>query len=145
MRVQLQADSDDFAKLSRRMSHMIRELQRRSYQPFSPRRGWKPSVNLYEDQEAFVVCVDLAGMKPDQIDVRMEGRFMIIRGDRPMPTGETCGEGISIHLMEIDSGPFTREVEIPDKVDPARISAAYKDGFLWVSMPKRISSTEEVS
>ena len=145
MQEQLQADSEDFGKLSRKMSHLMATLQRRSYHPFSPKRGWKPAVNLYEDEESFVACVDLAGMKPDQIDVRTEGRFMLIRGDRPMPTSKACGQPVSIHLMEIDSGPFIREVEIPQGVDSERIGATYNDGFLWVTLPKRVSRNQEDS
>lgn len=138
MRVKLQSDSEDFNQLSRKMSFMIEELQHRSFHAFSPRQGWKPSVNLYESEDEFIICVDLAGMKPAQIDVHTEGNTMVIRGDRPMPHQQTGGT-ISVHQMEIDWGPFERQIEIPEGVEHEEIGANYKDGFLWVVLPRRIS------
>jgi HSP20 family protein len=139
MRLQLHADTERFEHFSQKMGFMMVELQRRSYHPFSDRRGWKPALNVYENADAFVVCADLAGMTADQIDVRTEGNFLVIRGDRAMPTCEACVGPASVHLMEVDSGPFFRKVEIPGNVDTGRISAGYKDGFLWVILPKRSS------
>ena len=43
---------------------------------------------------------------------------------------------IRIHLMEIDHGAFCREVELPEDVDRERISATYRNGMLWIELPK---------
>jgi HSP20 family molecular chaperone IbpA len=43
---------------------------------------------------------------------------------------------IRIHLMEIDHGSFCREVELPEDVDRERISATYRNGMLWIELPK---------
>ena len=43
---------------------------------------------------------------------------------------------IRIHLMEIDHGSFCREVELPEDVDRGRISASYRNGMLWIELPK---------
>jgi HSP20 family protein len=142
MRIQLQSDSEDFDELSRKMSFMMEELQNRSFHAYSERRGWRPAVNLYESQDEFLVCVDLAGMKPAQIDVHTEGNTMLIRGDRSMPHQEEAGGSVSVHQMEIDWGPFEREIEIPENVNHESIKASYKDGFLWVAMPKRRARVE---
>ena len=139
MRIKLQSDSEDFDQLSRKMSFMIEELQHRSFHAFSARQGWKPAVNLYESENEFIVCADLAGMKPAQIDVHTEGNTMVIRGERPMPHEETDRGTVSVHQMEIDWGPFERQIEIPEGVDLDEINASYKDGFLWVVLPRRTS------
>jgi HSP20 family protein len=139
MRIKLQSDSEDFDQLSRKMSFMMEELQHRSFHAFSARQGWKPAVNLYESEDAFIICADLAGMKPAQIDVHTEGNTMVIRGDRPMPHEETDFGTVSVHQMEIDWGPFERQIEIPEGVDLDEINANYKDGFLWVVLPRRTS------
>ena len=139
MPLQLQSDREDFSDLSRKMSFMMEELHNRSFHAFSARRGWRPAVNLYESKEEFLICVDLAGMKPAQIDVHTESRTMLIRGDRPMPHQERVSGTVSVHQMEIDWGPFEREIEIPETVDIERINASYKDGLLWVTMPKRFA------
>jgi HSP20 family molecular chaperone IbpA len=39
--------------------------------------------------------------------------------------------------MEIDHGPFVREVELPDDIDHEAIRATYRVGLLWIELPKR--------
>ena len=43
---------------------------------------------------------------------------------------------VRIHLMEIDHGSFCREVELPEDVDRDRIAANYRNGMLWIELPK---------
>jgi HSP20 family molecular chaperone IbpA len=43
---------------------------------------------------------------------------------------------VRIHLMEIDHGGFCREVELPEDVDKDRIAANYRNGMLWIELPK---------
>ena len=38
--------------------------------------------------------------------------------------------------MEIDHGAFSREVELPHDVDKERINAVYREGMLWIELPK---------
>jgi len=40
------------------------------------------------------------------------------------------------HKMEINVGPFSRRVAIGVEVDPARATATYRAGFLYVTFPK---------
>jgi HSP20 family molecular chaperone IbpA len=42
-----------------------------------------------------------------------------------------------LHLMEIDHGPFAREVELPQNVQQDKITAQYVNGMLWIELPKR--------
>jgi HSP20 family protein len=44
---------------------------------------------------------------------------------------------VRVHLMEIDHGSFVREVELPANVESDKISAKYRDGLLWVEVPKK--------
>jgi HSP20 family molecular chaperone IbpA len=40
-------------------------------------------------------------------------------------------------MMEIDAGPFVREVRLPVPIDVGEVRATYRDGLLWVFMPKQ--------
>ena len=102
---------------------------------------WAPSVNLYETADAYRVCVDLAGVNKDRIDVNVTGQVLSIRGQREVPrtphaTG-AAAQRARVHRMEIDHGPFAREVELPADVDNAAITATYRNGLLWIELPKR--------
>jgi HSP20 family molecular chaperone IbpA len=41
-----------------------------------------------------------------------------------------------VHLMEIDHGPFAREVELPLNVEKDQIKAQHRNGMLWIGLPK---------
>ena len=55
---------------------------------------------------------------------------------RPSKVPESRGR-VRMHLMEIDHGGFGREVELPEDVRQADINAAYRNGMLWIEIPKR--------
>lgn len=102
---------------------------------------WAPSVNLYETADAYRVCVDLAGVNKDRIDVNVSGHILSIRGQREVPrtphATSASAQRARVHRMEIDHGSFAREVELPTDVDSAAITATYRNGLLWIELPKR--------
>ncbi len=101
---------------------------------------WAPSVNLYETQESYRVCVDLAGVDKDRIDLNVHGHLLMIRGEREVPRSPQASrpgpQRARVHRMEIDHGCFCREVELPADIDPRAISATYQNGLLWIELPK---------
>lgn len=102
---------------------------------------WAPSVNLYETPESYRVCVDLAGVDKDLIELSVHGQLLLIRGQRQMPRSPHSARGAGpqkarVHRMEIDHGSFAREVELPADIDPRAISATYRNGLLWIELPK---------
>jgi HSP20 family molecular chaperone IbpA len=61
-------------------------------------------------------------------------------GGRPASAaaeGEAAGRRAKVHLMEIDHGQFSRDVDLPPDADPDTISANYRNGMLWVEIPKK--------
>ena len=104
---------------------------------YCPVDSWRPAVNLYESASSYFVCVDLAGMDRDAIDVTLNENVLVISGTREHPQPAERCTGLSIHLMEIDQGPFCRSVEIPSEVDLSAIRASYTTaGYLWIELPK---------
>lgn len=133
---------ESFGSLARQMSKFIEQMSK-GYFGFSPGQTWTPSVNLYETDQAYLVCVDLAGVEKEKIDVTVDEHLLRLRGHRPVPTpaeDESASEHnrrLRVHLMEIDHGAFCREVELPDDVDKQRVSAHYREGMLWIELPKK--------
>lgn len=116
--------------------------QSRGFFEYCPVESWRPAVNLYESKDSYFVCVDLAGMDRDAIDVSLKNNVLVISGtrDHPRPGCAICAptSELSIHLMEIDQGPFCRSVEIPSEVDLESIRANYSNtGYLWIELPKQ--------
>jgi HSP20 family protein len=96
---------------------------------------WQPAVNAYRCDKCIRVCVDLAGVEPSGIDLTVESERLILRGVREVPE-PTYAEGRAVQLlaMEIDYGPFEREVRLPALVDIEKVHAEQRNGFLWISL-----------
>jgi HSP20 family protein len=155
------AADPSFSNIARQANKLMEQMQR-SYFTYCPSETWTPSVNLYETAESYLVCVDLAGVEKEKIEIDLVEQVLKLRGTRAVPTNEEAGvhahgggehgseshagEGhgttaehrrVRIHLMEIDHGAFCREVELPEDVDRERISASYRNGMLWIELPKK--------
>ncbi len=76
---------------------------------------WQPAVNAYRCDKCIRVCVDLAGVERSRIDLTVESDRLVLRGVRDVPE-PTHAEGRAVQLlaMEIDYGPFEREVRLPE-------------------------------
>ena len=121
---------------SERIEITVEEMLSRQYIRFCPTDAWKPNINIYETDASIAVCVDIAGMKPQALHVEIDRNLLVLRGERPRPIPEHTGGTVGVHLMEIDTGGFCREVEVPETVDRGRVTAKYVDGFLWITLPK---------
>jgi len=131
------ATDQPFQNLTRQTNKLMEQLHKGF---FYPSENWTPSVNLYETSSAYLVCVDLAGVDKEKIDVEVADSRLKLRGAREVPTfvpdNQDPNSKIRVHLMEIDHGSFSREVEIPSDADRHKISATYRNGMLWVEIPK---------
>jgi HSP20 family protein len=134
-----------FSNLTRQMNKMVEQLHK-GYYNFMPSETWTPNVNLYESEQSYLVCVDLAGVDKDKIDLTVADGRLKVRGARHVPVkpdGDESGAGndpnqrVRVHLLEIDHGAFCREVELPNNVHHEKITASYRNGLLWVEIPKK--------
>ena len=107
-----------------------------SFRRYQSSQGWAPAVNICESCDDFSVTVDLAGVRPEEIDVELTGRVVTITGHRPLPVGCRQRERLQVHTMEIDHGRFSRSVTLPGDVQDT-LEAAYRSGFLIISIPKK--------
>lgn len=93
--------------------------------------AWRPPTDVYEHEDAFVVRVEIAGMKEDDFVINLDQNILVIRGVRPDKS-----ERRAYHQMEINFGEFMTAVEIPAAVEAEQVRAEYQNGFLWVHLPK---------
>ncbi len=82
------------------------------------------------------ICVDLAGVAREAIDLRVEPYRIVIRGNREVPEPKDPeGRPVEMLAMEIDYGPFERSVELFDEVDIEKAHAEQTNGLLWIHLP----------
>jgi HSP20 family protein len=96
-------------------------------------RGVFPTVNIFSDKDGYVVRLEVPGVSPEQITIESHGRTLKVSGKRAIATPE----GGSFHRRERDAGEFSRSLQLPEDLDPARAEAAYKHGVLTIRVPKR--------
>ncbi|MBN2085459.1 MAG: Hsp20/alpha crystallin family protein [Anaerolineales bacterium] len=92
---------------------------------------WRPPTDVYETGQAIRVQVEVAGMEHADIAVTIEGKILRITGNR-----KDHQERRVYHQMEIHTGEFLTEIELPVAVESDYIRARYHDGFLLVDLRK---------
>jgi HSP20 family protein len=102
--------------------------------------AWRPAINAYRCEDCIRVCVDLAGVDRSEIDLTIADQSLLIRGvrDVPEPSDEARG-AMQMIAMEIDYGPFERELRLPAEVDVDHVHAEQQNGLLWIHLPLRKS------
>lgn len=125
-------------RLQTDLGQIVYELTRIQITEFAPPEVWAPALNAYQYDHCIAVCMDLAGVARDKIKIRVEPRRLLIEGRRNPPEPEGMqGRPTQILAMEIDHGPFRRELTLARDVDSERVSAEHRDGLLWIFLPYR--------
>jgi HSP20 family protein len=102
--------------------------------------AWRPAINAYRCQNCIRICVDLAGVDKADINLTIQDQHLSIRGVRDVPEPEDEKKHVmQMIAMEIDYGPFEREVALPEDVDAQKVHAEQKNGFLWIHLPLKKS------
>lgn len=97
---------------------------------------WQPPINAFRCETAVRVCVDLAGIDKAGIDLTVEPQRVVVRGSREAPEpGRKHGRALQVLALEIDYGPFEREIELPVEIDPEGAHAEQENGLLWIYLP----------
>jgi len=97
-------------------------------------RTWVPAVDIFEEQERFIVRADLPGVDPDDIEVNMENGVLTVSGERK---NEERSEFEGVSRIERISGRFLRRFTLPDTADADAIKAKCRNGILEISIPKQ--------
>jgi HSP20 family protein len=94
-------------------------------------RLWCPAADVYRSKDGWIVKVDLAGVKPADVEVMVDGDLLRISGSR---RDATCGEGISHYQLEITYSRFEKMIRFPRSIEQASIDQDYRDGLLILQL-----------
>lgn len=128
----------DLMLLQDRMNQLFEDATERRARDRSENRDeiehadWIPVADVYEQSEAYVVALDLPGIDREALEINLENERLLVKGTRATANG-----GQSQHRTERPQGKFNRSFGLPPAVDPELIEAEYKDGVLYVRLPKR--------
>jgi len=128
------ADRDlfvNFERMRREIDELLGDVFERT--GIAPVRGFSPRVDIYYcgRPARAIVKVDLSGVSMEAIGLEIQGRQLVIAGERQPQESE----GRLYQQMEIEHGPFRRVVELGADVVAEAASATYEDGLLRVEIP----------
>jgi HSP20 family protein len=92
---------------------------------------WCPAVDVYRTPSGWLVKVELAGVRPEEVSVTVVGRRLTVRGSR---RDWSLAEGHSHHVLEIAYSEFERSLELPGDLGRAVVTTAYQHGMLLISI-----------
>lgn len=130
-------------KVSQEMEKFFEHMIDRPWGICREIRGWQPSIDFYETEDSFILEVDLPGVKQEDVTMKIEDEYLVLRGSRSVEPGLLTGQ---FHTMERSSGYFVRRIKLPQPVDNDMISGEYQHGVLRARLPKaKLSRSGQVS
>ncbi len=128
--------SNPFAELARAKREMDRLFSSFSTRwpsaAFGFGSGVFPALNLSESGDCLYVEAEVPGVRPEALDISVEGNTLVIRGERKADTPE----GVSYHRRERMNGRFSKSITLPYEVQVDKVEAEYKNGVLKLTLPK---------
>ena len=95
---------------------------------------WVPAIDIRETPDALVLRADVPGMEKQNLEISLNGNVLTLSGERKR---EEQAEGEGWRRNERAHGRFERSIRLPDDVDGTKLDAAYENGVLTVTAPKR--------
>jgi len=92
-----------------------------------------PLLDVSETENEIEVRMDAPGIKPENIDIQLQGNLLTISGNRSEEKEE---KGRTYHRVERSMGSFSRTITLPCVVREEQVDAQYADGILTIRMPK---------
>jgi HSP20 family protein len=88
---------------------------------------WRPAADIYRTREGWLVKLELAGVKEDDIQVSVRGRMLTVCGRR---RDSLISEGGEHLLLEISYSEFERQIELPCDLEQCVVTTESRDGML---------------
>ncbi|WP_428634728.1 Hsp20/alpha crystallin family protein [Sedimenticola sp.] len=91
--------------------------------------AWRPSVDIYQGDDLWLIKVELAGVKVEDIRLQVKGRQLVLQGIR---RDQKVSRNSIFHAMEIAYNRFERVFDFASSLEQASIHTEYLDGMLHI-------------
>ena len=96
-------------------------------------RSWGLAVDMFETNDHLVVKASVPGVKPENLDVTVQGDTLTIKGETKE---EQEGQQGRYHFRERRQGAFSRTVTLPYPIQSDKVEASFENGVLTLMLPK---------
>ena len=134
--VPLRSSFNDLAVLQNRLNSIFTDFARPEgeQQDQLAAGNFIPAVDVYEDPGKLVLKFEVPGIKPEDLDIRVEGRTLTVRGERKF---ESDQKEENFHRIERRFGSFVRSFTLPSTVDTENVQAESEHGVLQLTLTKK--------
>jgi HSP20 family protein len=127
----------------------LQQEMNRLFDDFFPtqRRGrgiattFAPAAELEETADAYLLKLELPGMKKEDLDIQVTAEAVSVSGERK---SEIKSEDQGMTRTEFRYGKFQRVIPLPNRIDHQNVTANYTDGILNLTLPKAESEKSKV-
>jgi HSP20 family protein len=125
----------ELTQLQDRMDRLFRDTYTGSGREESLEQGsFVPAVDVYEDEHNITLKLEVPGIDPKDMDIRLENNTLSVRGERKLEKEE---KQENFHRIERRYGSFVRTFSLPNTVDGDKIQANYDNGVLKITLSKK--------
>ncbi|MFK7844206.1 MAG: Hsp20/alpha crystallin family protein [Rhodothermales bacterium] len=126
----------DLARMQNEFDRIFNDFfpgQHRQHSHSEAHSAWSPLVDLSENEDGYSIILDLPGMNKKDIAINFQDGVLTVSGEKAEREEK---EGHNFLRTERRSGVFSRSFKIPNAIQTDKISAAYKDGVLNITLLK---------
>ena len=99
----------------------------------------KPSVDIESTDKAYTITAELPGVDEKEIEVNLSGDTLTIRAKKEQQKEE---KNKNYYCVERSYGAFQRQLSLPEDADPEGVKAAYKNGVLTLTVPRKAAKAD---
>lgn len=96
--------------------------------------GGYPLMNAWQSADDIIIEAELPGVEPADVDLSVQNNVLTISGERKQE--QPTGENVAVYVKERPFGRFTRSIQLPHRVDSAKVQAQYRNGVLRIRLPR---------
>lgn len=125
---------NDVAVLQNRLNSIFQDFARPEGNETLGMGNFVPAVDVYEDAQKLVLKLEVPGIRREDLDIRVEGRTLTVKGERKFEAEE---KEENFHRIERRFGSFVRSFTLPASVDTESVAALSSDGVLSITLAKK--------
>jgi HSP20 family protein len=123
----------DLEQMHDRLASLFADGHSRNGRELSTAEAWAPTVDIIENESAYLVTAELPGVRKEDIQITLEDGLLTLAGERKQEQTEKTRK---FHRIERSYGAFSRSFSLPKNVDAEKIEARFRDGVLAVAVAK---------
>src|SRR6266487_6937578 len=129
----LRSAQDEMAQMSPVLAHALGLHGQQQGSGRAMTTAWAPALDISERKDAYLVTVELPGVKPDDLQITLEDSLLTIQGERHFAHVSSEQQ---YHRVERRYGAFRRSITLPAHVMADMVEASFEDGVLQIVVPK---------